>query len=974
MAGKARLRVAAATAALIAVAGLCPSQIASAGGSGPAPALGAVKGNQVGHVSRAPDADTRSVATHPGSSIPPSPDFRLSCGVPLDSSSACTSKVIQATNNARAKEGLGPIHLPANLSSLSYAAQFLVIVNQERGDRGLGPLWGTVASLNSAATTAAANQVPPTIDGIAGYSAAYSWASEHGIGFPNPLALNYAQMYADGTGGMNEGCTTGSEAACWAHRALILDTWTFYPTLGFGEATVTSGGQSRASWSALVVDDYALSTRALQVRWADLLPGIAGPPVVTSVTGNGGGAAGGQTVTITGRNLVEVTSVAFGSTTGGGLRVYPSGTKLTVVSPGVSKPGNVTITLRSTGGNVSAGTFAYTASVPLRPQNTWVTPLGSGFVLVSWIPSGDGGSKLTGFDISGGCPDRIEHLALPGQTSVLLGGLTPGWKCGFSVDQRNTLGSSAYITTNQITVASTRTQTQGFLWAAYSDFLGRMPAAQEFLLNEGAAGSSAARARVVSSLASSTEWVTTIVQKLYQDTLGRPGDPGGVTYWVNKIRTGKVSVAGAAASFYASSEYYTRAGGTDDAWVARLYQALLGRTPDAGGKAYWVGQTAAKGRVNVAGRLFQSPESARSRVRGLYQRLLGRNPDSAGLAYWAGKVVHTGDVALAANLASSSEYLTRAQKRNLPAGKLAPIGGEPLGDVVIDDQGAFAYATNRVTDKVEVISMASAAKVASIPVGDTPVGLDLSADGKSLYVANSVGRTISVVDVPTRTVRSTIPIPVRGAQHDDAISIAVANNDIALVSADVEESSGVSLYRLDLASETLRYYGAVSGPIVLQADAGRDRIAGAASYGNNGFVYDAATDTIGEQVPLDWKYDNRTLGVAIDASGKTLLFGGRLVYRNDFTPIASSKLQRFALPAAALSPDGGTGWALEEGKLSSFDTASGDVTGSIPLVDSIARPDFDHRNNGKVVITRDGSTAVVITAKGLVIVPLPAAG
>jgi hypothetical protein len=61
--------------------------------------------------------------------------------------------------------------------------------------------------------------------------------------------------------------------------------------------------------------------------------------------------------------------------------------------------------------------------------------------------------------------------------------------------------------------------------------------------------------------------------------------------------------------------------------------------------------------------MFQSNESARTRVNNVYLALLGRPGETAGIAFWAPKVVKDGDVVLAVNLGGSNEYLTRAKRR-----------------------------------------------------------------------------------------------------------------------------------------------------------------------------------------------------------------------------------------------------------------------------------------------------------------------
>lgn len=214
-------------------------------------------------------------------------------------------------------------------------------------------------------------------------------------------------------------------------------------------------------------------------------------------------------------------------------------------------------------------------------------------------------------------------------------------------------------------VGPLHTAAESFVIAASTDFLGRAPTGTELATQAAKVGTTdASRAAVVKGLAQSDEWIGTIVVGFYEDTLGRGPDPSGKAYWINQLRTGKRTVAQAASEFYASSEYFrNRGGNTVESWVTDLYSRLLHRAPDAAGKAYWVGKTNSRGRVYVAGQMYQSAESRRDRVSNLYQSLLGRQPDPSGRTYWAGKIQTQGDIALAVDLASSNEYLTKAAVR-----------------------------------------------------------------------------------------------------------------------------------------------------------------------------------------------------------------------------------------------------------------------------------------------------------------------
>ncbi len=206
---------------------------------------------------------------------------------------------------------------------------------------------------------------------------------------------------------------------------------------------------------------------------------------------------------------------------------------------------------------------------------------------------------------------------------------------------------------------------EAFVKAAFRDFLGRAATTDEVLTNSQRLDQgTTSRSDFVEGLANSPEWVGAVVNAMYVDTLGRTGEPGGVTFWSNQIRRGTRSVAQVAGSMYASNEYYTGiGGGTDTSWIHDLYLKLLQRPADSSGLNYWRNQIATHGRTWVAVRFYNSPESARTRINTLYQKLLGRSVDPVGAGFWTPRVIAQGDIALAVDLAASTEYFTRAQAR-----------------------------------------------------------------------------------------------------------------------------------------------------------------------------------------------------------------------------------------------------------------------------------------------------------------------
>ncbi len=201
-----------------------------------------------------------------------------------------------------------------------------------------------------------------------------------------------------------------------------------------------------------------------------------------------------------------------------------------------------------------------------------------------------------------------------------------------------------------------------FATAAHHDLLGRGPTEDELARMVNLLDSGATRGMVLNGLTSSDEWLGAIVASLYEETLGRAPDTAGLAYWVETLRSGRFTVAQVAASLYAAPEY-RQASGSVDAWIADLYDAILGRAAAPDDLQYWGTQTAVHGPAWVAVRLYGSLESRRERVAALYETLLARTPEPDGLDYWADRVAVVGDLSLARHLAASAEYRTRAIAR-----------------------------------------------------------------------------------------------------------------------------------------------------------------------------------------------------------------------------------------------------------------------------------------------------------------------
>ena len=100
----------------------------------------------------------------------------------------------------------------------------------------------------------------------------------------------------------------------------------------------------------------------------------------------------------------------------------------------------------------------------------------------------------------------------------------------------------------------------------------------------------------------------------------------------------------------------------DDAFVEAAYQGLLGRSPDAGGLAFWTGRLASgESRSRVVAQIGDSMEQRELVVRSAYDDILDRRPDPGGLAFWSvGIIDRLTAVSLREQMFASPEFYRRA--------------------------------------------------------------------------------------------------------------------------------------------------------------------------------------------------------------------------------------------------------------------------------------------------------------------------
>lgn len=156
--------------------------------------------------------------------------------------------------------------------------------------------------------------------------------------------------------------------------------------------------------------------------------------------------------------------------------------------------------------------------------------------------------------------------------------------------------------------------------------------------------------------------IKAFVTRIYQLALERDPEEEGLQYWTDELASGNMTGAEVAGGFFFSPEMKNK-NLSNEEFLERLYKVMMDRTPDAGGRAYWLdGMNNGFGREGVFSGFCGSkefngicadygivcgsyPVTGSSRNMGLsafvsrlYTKALGRPYDQEGLDYWCEEI------------------------------------------------------------------------------------------------------------------------------------------------------------------------------------------------------------------------------------------------------------------------------------------------------------------------------------------------
>lgn len=130
------------------------------------------------------------------------------------------------------------------------------------------------------------------------------------------------------------------------------------------------------------------------------------------------------------------------------------------------------------------------------------------------------------------------------------------------------------------------------------------------------------------------------------------------------------------------------------------------------------------------------------------------------------------------------------------------VGEEPEGVLVAPD-GKTMYVTSEVASLVHVIDLSSGKIVKNVAVGKRPRRFALTPDGKELWVTNEMGASVSVIRTADHSVAHTIKFAPKGFRPDDVTPVGMvmsADGKTAFVT--LGKANHVAV--VDVASKTVK--------------------------------------------------------------------------------------------------------------------------------------------------------------------------
>jgi len=280
-----------------------------------------------------------------------------------------------------------------------------------------------------------------------------------------------------------------------------------------------------------------------------------------------------------------------------------------------------------------------------------------------------------------------------------------------------------------------------------------------------------------------------------------------------------------------------------------------------------------------------------------------------------------------------------------------------FADVVVNPASTVAYFTVPTKNEVAVLNLETDTFGKAIPVGSDPEGIDIAPSGKTLWVADSGGQTISRVTIATGKVK-TIITPA-GILDDTPYSIVVLHNNTALYSTTFEGSGfGANVYSLNLTTDVSTEVSSIGlvTEVTQMSRSWNHAVAGAVLGDDSGGPFDIYTAATGNVVSGSL---NNFVGFgSLNGKGTTFLVDGSYVI--DAANGALLGTISDDCVGAVLNRSGAAGYCLESGALVDLNISRFLTGASTALPSGVT-------GTGELAISPNGDLLVGITSAGALI-------
>ena len=134
------------------------------------------------------------------------------------------------------------------------------------------------------------------------------------------------------------------------------------------------------------------------------------------------------------------------------------------------------------------------------------------------------------------------------------------------------------------------------------------------------------------------------------------------------------------------------------------------------------------------------------------------------------------------DLSADGKTLYVTQEEDAKVGIVDVASGKRIGEVSVGEEpegvlrsadGKLLYVTSEVASVVHVVDLATRKVVKDIAVGKRPRRLALTPDGRELWVSNELDASVSVIDTRSHSVVGTVRFELKGARRSDITPVGL---------------------------------------------------------------------------------------------------------------------------------------------------------------------------------------------------------